>query len=99
MKYRILGVAVLFLSFHLPALAQGQGQRPNLNPEKGQTGGNRGRGEPVTPPRPTPHFPDGRVNFRPVTDETGLWFPIDTRLAVPNVGMKHGPDAGPNALR
>ena len=32
MKYRILGVAVLFLSFHLPALAQGQGQRPNLNP-------------------------------------------------------------------
>ena len=63
MKYRILGSAVLFLSFHLYALAQGQGQRPNLNPGEGQAGGGRGRGGPVTPPRPTPHFPDGRVNF------------------------------------
>ncbi len=99
MKYRILGVAVLFLSFHLPALAQGQGQRPNLNPGEGQAGGGRGRGGPVTPPRPTPHFPDGRVNFGPVTGETGLWFPVDARLAVPDVGVGRGPGAGPNALR
>jgi len=99
MKYRILGVAVLFLSFHLPALAQGQGQRPNLNPGEGPAGGGRGRGGPVTPPRPTPHFPDGRVNFGPVTGETGLWFPVDARLAVPDVGVGRGPGAGPNALR
>src|SRR5215813_6927300 len=80
MKYRILGVAVLFLSFHLPALAQGQGQRPNLNPGEGQAGGGRGRGGPVTPPR---HTPIRKVRRGPGAGPNALRYPNPKYSQVP----------------
>ena len=36
----------------------------------------RGRGGPPPPSKPTPHWPDGRVNFGPPPGEVGIWMPI-----------------------
>jgi hypothetical protein len=103
---------VVALASAAPSFGQGQdqGQAPrgqgqgrggqNQNPGQGGGGGRgRGRGGPVVPPRPTPHWPDGRVNFGPIDGETGLWLPVDARLSVPDVGVGRGPGGGPNALR
>ncbi len=51
------------------------------------------------PSRPTPHWPDGRVNLGPVPGETGLWLPIDARISVPDKGPGRGPGAGKDAPR
>ena len=44
--------------------------------------------------RPTPHWPDGRVNLGPVPGETGLWLPIDARISLADKGPGRGPGAG-----
>lgn len=49
--------------------------------------------------KPTPHWPDGRVNLGAVPGETGLWLPLDARISVPDKGPGRGPGAGPNAPR
>jgi hypothetical protein len=36
--------------------------------------GQRGRGA-AQPARPTPHYPDGRVSFAPISGENGVWLP------------------------
>jgi hypothetical protein len=36
-------------------------------------GGGRGKGKARPPSRPTPHWPDGRVNFGPLPGEKGVW--------------------------
>lgn len=51
------------------------------------------------PPKPTPHWPDGRVNLGPVPGETGLWLPIDARISLADKGPGRGPGAGKNAPR
>lgn len=47
-----------------PAPVQGQGQGK---------GGGRGKGKARPPSRPTPHWPDGRVNLGPLPGEKGVW--------------------------
>jgi len=49
--------------------------------------------------RPTPHWPDGRVNLGPVPGETGLWLPIDARISLADKGPGRGPGAGKDAPR
>ena len=49
--------------------------------------------------RPTPHWPDGRVNLGPIPGETGLWLPIDARISLPDKGPGRGPGAGKDAPR
>ena len=51
------------------------------------------------PARPTPHWPDGRVNLGPIPGEAGLWLPIDARISVPDKGPGRGPGAGKDAPR
>ena len=57
--------------------AQGQLQRELFNqqgapPAQGK-GGAKGKGKARPPSRPTPHWPDGRVNFGPLPGEKGVW--------------------------
>ncbi len=59
----------------------------------------QGRRGQRAPARPTPHFPDGRVNLGPPARETGMWFPIDARISVPDSGIGRGPGGAPNAPR
>jgi len=56
----------------------------------------RGRGgEPAAPPKPTPHWPDGRVNLNAPPGEPGIWVGNGGRLAVnPN---SYEPNATRNA--
>ena len=50
----------------------------------------QGRGGPRAPAKPTPHWPDGRVNLGPIPGAAGLWFPIDARISVPDSGVGRG---------
>jgi len=55
--------------------AQGQGLTPppdGVNLNSGRLAG-RGRGRNRGPARPTPHWPDGRVNLGPLPGEKGVW--------------------------
>jgi len=65
---QFLNIAVLIILTTAVALAQGRGGGG------GQRGGGGGgqRGTPA-PPRPAPHWPDGRMNLGPVPGEKGLW--------------------------
>ena len=66
-----------------PSFAQGPGAQPQGNgqglvppPGAGQGGGKGrggGRGKARPPSRPTPHWPDGRVNLGPLPGEKGVW--------------------------
>src|SRR5690348_9991053 len=58
-----------------PSFAQDRGgadQNPGLNGGR-LSGTGRGRGENRPPARPTPHWPDGRVNLGPRHGEKGVW--------------------------
>lgn len=46
-------------------------QDPEANP--GLNGGRLDRSRAKAPPRPTPHWPDGRVNLGPIPGEKGVW--------------------------
>jgi len=59
----------------------------------------QGRGGPRAPAKPTPHWPDGRVNLGPIPGAAGLWFPIDARISVPDSGVGRGPGGPPGAPR
>jgi hypothetical protein len=61
----LLSLAVISSNAQAPAeVAQAQGQGK---------GGGRGKGKARPPSRPTPHWPDGRVNFGPLPGEKGVW--------------------------
>ena len=79
MKSRLIIITVLALSLFAisPLAAQ--------NPERG--GGQRGG-----PPRPTPRWPDGRLNLGAPPDEKGIWAPAGiVQLAVnPNAVNRAG---------
>jgi hypothetical protein len=49
--------------------------------------------------KPTPHWPDGRVNLAAPLGESGLWLPIDARVTIPDSGAGRGPGAAANAPR
>src|SRR5262245_38829216 len=49
----------------------------------------------AAPARPTPRWPDGRVNFGPVPGETGLWNAQGAQLARPDVPSDFGLFAAP----
>src|SRR5207237_4255446 len=49
------------------------GQDPDLGNQF--QGTRRPAQRPAAPARPTPHYPDGRVNFGPPPGEAGLWLP------------------------
>jgi len=53
--------------------AFGQGQDPDLGNQF--QGTRRPAGRPLPPARPTPHYPDGRVNLGPIPGEAGVWLP------------------------
>jgi hypothetical protein len=57
------------------------------------------QGDKAKDSRPTPHWPDGRVNLAAPLGESGLWLPIDARVTIPDKGPGRGPGAGPNAPR
>src|SRR5690242_8580531 len=71
--------ALLFLS--MPAVAQNaqNAQRGGGNGQRGgnaQGGGNAQRGgAPAAPARPTPYWPDGRLNLGAPEGEKGIWAP------------------------
>jgi hypothetical protein len=67
-------VAALAVGFLLPlsTLAQQGPGDPGLNGGRLDKGG-RGRGKARGPSRPTPHYPDGRVNLGPLPGEKGVW--------------------------
>ena len=62
----VLGI----LSFVGPSLAQDRGV--DLNSGR-LSAGRGGRGKARGPSRPTPHWPDGRVNLGPLPGEKGVW--------------------------
>jgi len=63
------GVAVLSLTVR-PSPAQAPADPTKAAPG-GKGGG--GRGKAKQPSRPTPHWPDGRVNLGPLPGEKGMW--------------------------
>jgi len=63
-KFLFKTITILVLAAS-PALAQ--------NPQRGGGGGQRGA--PPAPSRPTPRWPDGRLNLGAPPGETGLWAP------------------------
>jgi hypothetical protein len=89
MRYRWM-VLFLALIIAMPAFAQrGAGGAGAA----GAPGGAGGRG--AAPPLPTPHWPDGRVNFNAPPGQPGLWAGNGGRLAVnPN---SYEPNATRNA--
>jgi hypothetical protein len=72
----MLGVAaaaaavVLLAAF--PSAAQDNNGLPD-NFKAGGKGGGKGKGKAKGPARPTPHLPDGTVNFGPAPGEKGVW--------------------------
>jgi hypothetical protein len=102
MTYRVLGSASVFvLGLTLLALGQespaGQaGAAAGPGGELGQQGqqaGQRGQRGQRAPARPTPRWPDGRVNLGPPSGEVGVWLPGAggaERLVDPD-----NPNAGP----
>ena len=64
------GIAAAILIAFLGTLAWAQ----NAEPDPGLNGGRLDRGRrPKGPARPTPHWPDGRVNLGPLPGEKGVW--------------------------
>jgi len=58
--------AILFCALALPLAAQDE-------PPAGLNGGRLDSTRTAQPPRPTPHWPDGRVNLGPLPGEKGVW--------------------------
>lgn len=73
----LLSAFVVTSSAQQPA-AQGQGQGK----------GGRGKGKARPPSRPTPHWPDGRVNLGPLPGETGVWAGNAGSTLATNVGRR-----------
>ncbi len=72
--------ALLAVVFAAPLFSQGPPPPPaqpddaiNLNAGRLAGTGRGGRGRQRPPARPTPHLPDGRVDFGPLPGEKGLW--------------------------
>lgn len=53
------------------------------------------RGAPA-PEGPAPRWSDGHIRLGPTPGETGLWLPIDARLARPESGPGRGPGGSPS---
>jgi len=72
----IAAAAMIYAFTAPPAFAQAPPDNSNLGNQgvpQGRQGG-RGRGRGARPPsRPTPHWPDGRVNLGPLPGEKGVW--------------------------
>lgn len=73
----LLSAFVVTSSAQQPA-AQGQGQGK----------GGRGKGKARPPSRPTPHWPDGRVNLGPLPGEKGVWAGNAGSTLATNVGRR-----------
>ena len=76
----LVAVATAVAVTMLPAPSFGQGQGPGqglVPPPDAAKGGGKGRGggrgKARPPSRPTPHWPDGRVNLGPIPGEKGVW--------------------------
>src|SRR5207253_1061380 len=72
MRHRYVGFAAAFILVQV-VFAFGQGQEPDLGNQF--QGTRRPAGRPLPPARPTPYYPDGRVNLGPVPGEAGVWLP------------------------
>jgi len=93
MRYRLTALAAAMLFAAPPSLlAQGApGAESSIFAQGGRA---KAEGS-----RPTPHWPDGRVNLGPIPGETGLWLPIDARISLAERGPGRGPGAAKNAPR
>src|SRR5438874_8749193 len=70
-------VLIILALVSVPAFSQDPqrgAQNPQRGPENPQRGGQKPRG-PAAPARPTPRWPDGRLNLGAPPGETGLWAP------------------------
>src|SRR5439155_5084440 len=72
MRYRLLGFAAALILVQV-VFGFGQGQDPDLGNQF--QGTRRQAPRPLPPARPTPHYPDGRVNLGPIPGEAGVWLP------------------------
>jgi hypothetical protein len=91
--------AMLALSLMASSPAS-QGERGGAANQGQRGGGNRG--QQAGPPKPTPRWPDGRVNLGPPPGEKGVWLPGGARLASsdnpnPNFGNAANSANGANA--
>src|SRR5437899_12816733 len=92
MRYRLTALVAARLFVASSLLAQGApGAESSIFAQ-----GDRSK---AAPSRPTPHWPDGRVNLGPIPGETGLWLPIDARISLADKGPGRGPGAGKDAPR
>ena len=64
-----LAMAALLPFLALPSM----GQEPDPNQGSTLNGGRLERNRRRGPARPTPHWPDGRVNLGPLPGEKGVW--------------------------